>query len=497
MKYIVTSEEMKEYDNNTIEKIGVPALVLMERAALALRDKILEWISYEGRSEKKILIATGTGNNGADGLALARLLSEKGLKVSILECGQEKKATESYGQQKEILRYYPVTYLEDLSDLKDEYDVVVDGIFGVGLTREITGNAAEIITILNGFKGKKIAIDIPSGVHGTTGEIMGTAFLAEETVTFGFAKRGLCLYPGASKAGKITVADIGIDAHGFFGKEPEIFTYDEEPGALMPKRIRDGNKGIFGKVYILAGWETMAGAGILSAKACLQAGAGMVKVFCEEKNRCILQSAAAEVMYGNRDTLEKDAAWADVFVAGPGLGQSDEAAEALQTLMNLSKELNKPMVLDADALNLLAAGKVMAPKGLQMIMTPHIGELSKLTGKEISYIKTHLVEVAKAAALDYDSIMVCKDARTYVHGFRSVGYLNLTGNSGMATAGSGDVLSGVIAGLLAQGQKPFEAACVGVYLHGLAGDMAAGLHTEYGVTAMRIVSQIEDVMKGS
>ena len=190
MKYIVTSEEMREYDNNTIEKIGVPALVLMERAALALRDKILECISSQDRFEGKILIAAGPGNNGADGLALARLLSEKGLKVTILECGEGKKTTESYGRQKEILRHYPMVYLEDLSALKDEYDVVVDGIFGVGLTREITKNVAEIITVLNRLKGKKIAIDIPSGVHATTGEIMGTAFLAQETVTFGFAKRG-------------------------------------------------------------------------------------------------------------------------------------------------------------------------------------------------------------------------------------------------------------------------------------------------------------------
>ena len=498
MKYIVTSQEMKEYDNNTIEQIGIPALVLMERAALALRDRVMEQIKNLNRAFDKVrvLIAAGSGNNGADGLALARLLCEQKIHVTVLECGKSASATDSYKKQKEILAHYQVDHVKTDS-LKDDYDVIVDGIFGVGLTRDITEEMADIIDRLNQLSGWKLAIDIPSGICGTTGAVKGTAFCADETVTFGFGKRGLYLYPGANYCGKVFVADIGINERGFLGKDPAMFTYDEDPSALLPARKQDGNKGTFGKVLLLAGWETMAGAGVMAAKALLQTGAGMVKVCCSPENRCVLQAAVPEVMYGDKETLYKDAQWADVFVAGPGLGQSDEAASCLQSLLDLSFNMNKPMVLDADGLNLLAIGKIKAEKGYKLIMTPHLGELSRLTGKDISYIKTHLVEVAKEAALDYDSVMVCKDARTYVHGAGEAGYLNLTGNSGMATAGSGDVLSGVIGALLAQGMDLFEAACTGVYLHGLAGDAASGQYTEYGVTAMRIVSQIEEVMKGS
>ena len=498
MKYIVTSQEMKEYDNNTIEQIGIPALVLMERAALALRDRVMEQIQNLNRAydNVQVLIAVGSGNNGADGLALARLLCEQGIQVTVWECGKESSATESYKKQKEILEYYQVDFAKE-DTLKENYDVIVDGIFGVGLTRDITGEMADIIGRLNQLGGWNLAIDIPSGICGTTGAVKGIAFCADETVTFGFGKRGMYLYPGASYCGKVSVADIGINERGFMGKIPAMFTYDEDPCTLLPARKKDGNKGTFGKVLLLAGWETMAGAGVMSAKALLQTGAGMVKVCCSSENRCVLQAAVPEAMYGDKENLNKDAQWADIFVAGPGLGQSDEAAECLQRLLDLGFSMNKPVILDADGLNLLSCGKIKIEKGLKLIMTPHLGELSRLVGKDISYIKTHLVEVAKEAALDYDSVMVCKDARTYVHGSGEAGYLNLTGNSGMATAGSGDVLSGVIGALLAQGMDPFEAACTGVYLHGLAGDAASGQYTEYGVTAMRIVSQIEEVMKGS
>ncbi len=502
MKYLVTSSEMKEYDNNTIERIGMPALVLMERAAMAVHQHILDMVRKfctSGQTEKvyKILIAVGSGNNGADGLALARMLTEEGFEVTVVECGNIAHATENYMKQREILAYYDVQFLNNLDAVYDGYDFIVDSLLGVGLSRVVNGRYASMIAKLNQMHGVKIAIDIPSGIDGTTGAVMGIAFRADITVTFGFAKRGLYLYPGAEYAGKIYIEDIGINERAFFGHTPEMFMYDEDLDILLPARRKDGNKGTFGKVLLIAGWENMAGAGIMSSKAALQTGAGMVKVFCSEENRSTLQCAVPEVMIASRETLIKDIEWADVVAAGPGLGKSQEAAETLQVMLCETSAAEKPVLLDADALNLLAAGKIHIFKGQKLIMTPHAGELSRLTGKEISYIKSNIVEVAKDASLDYDSVMVCKDARTYVYVSGHAGYLNVSGNSGMATAGSGDVLSGIVAGLLAQGQDLFEAACTGVYLHGLAGDAAAEQVSEYGVTAMRIVAQIKDIMKGS
>ncbi len=501
MKYLVTSSEMKEYDNNTIERIGIPALVLMERAALAVRDCIMEKI--RGCTDRRctdrdcrVLIAVSCGNNGADGLALARLLSEEGMEVSVAESSDMTHATDNYLRQRKILRYYQVKFVQVSALLGKEYDVVVDGVFGVGLSRAVSGKYAEVIETLNRTSGMKVAIDIPSGICGTTGAVLGCAFKADMTVTFGFVKRGLVLYPGAEYAGEVRTAKIGIDEHAFFGHEPELFSFDESPEALLPKRKKDGNKGTFGKVLLIAGWETMAGAAVMSALAVLRTGAGMVKVLCGEENRKILQCAVPEAMSAGKDTLKRDIVWADVIIAGPGLGTSAEAAKVLQTAIDISGDM--PIILDADALNLLAAGRIKVGRGRKIVMTPHVGEMSRLTGKEISHIKSHIVEVAKAASLDYDSVMVCKDVRTCVAAPEEyLGYLNVSGNSGMATAGSGDVLAGVIGSLIAQGQKPFPAACTGVYLHGLAGDDAAKKHSEYGVTAMRIAAEIEEIMKGS
>lgn len=502
MKYIVTSAEMQEYDNNTIQRMGIPALVLMERAALAVRDEILRMAECSKDSRifrRKVLIAAGNGNNGADGLALARLLKEQGFEVSVLECGSIQRATESYKRQRDILGFFDICFLDDISEVQSEYDFVVDGIFGIGLTREVNGKYAEIIDILNRLSGIKVAIDMPSGIDGTLGTVLGCAFRADVTVTFGFGKRGLYLCPGAEYAGNIKVTEIGINKYGFFGHEPKMFTYDEDLSKLLPNRKRDGNKGTFGKVLLIAGWENMAGAAVMSAQAVLKTGAGMLKVFCGEKNRGVLQCTVPEAMYGDIDTLCKDIHWADVIVAGPGMGQSEEAAQVLKLLLENVKNKDKKLVLDADALNLLAGFKAAGEcaDGISAVMTPHIGELSRLTGKDISYVKSNLVEVAKEAALDYDSVMVCKDARTYVHGKEKAGYLNITGNSGMATAGSGDVLAGVIGGLLAQGQEEFEASCTGVYLHGLAGDAGAKKVSEYSLTATKLIAQIEEIMKGS
>lgn len=494
MKYLVTGKEMREYDNNTILYGGIDGLTLMERAAEALKKEILALKCY-----KKILIICGIGNNGGDGLALARLLSDADCEVSICIKGDLQKATESFCEQISRLKMYPVIRVDEAelkSKSKTAYDVVVDALFGVGLSRIITDTYSEVVKAMNRFNAFKIAVDIPSGISADTGKVLGCAFEADMTVTFAYGKIGLYQFPGASYAGKVKVYDIGIHDESFRGNIPDIFTYDVNPLDVMPVRKPDGNKGSFGKVLIIAGFETMTGAAILCARAAMETGAGMVKVLSPIENRSILQVAVPEVLYAaaNEWELEKALKWADVVIAGPGMGRSDLARELLAQLFDTA---DQPLIIDADALNLLSEDMVLTQKicayQSPKIMTPHMMEFARLTKKTILEVKDDCLSIAKILAKEYHSIVVCKDARTLVVREEGTCYMNLTGNNGMATAGSGDVLAGMIGSLLAQGLLSFEGACTAVYLHGLAGDISRNIYTEYGVTASRLVENIRNI----
>lgn len=501
VRFVVTAKEMKEYDNNTITRIGIPALVLMERAALKMQEEIWKHVP----NPASVLLVCGTGNNGADGLALARLLSEKGCKVLCCIIGDMQKCTEQFETQLMVLKHYPVKVLTNRQalDALEQYiridagfDVVVDALFGVGLSRLVEGDFAYALEAVNRLRGYKVAADIASGIHADTGKILGCAFQADLTVTFGFGKRGLFLYPGRDYSGQIVVADIGISEKSFFGQPPQVFVYDKNPQELLPARCGSGNKGTFGKVLIVAGFEQMAGAAVLSARAALEMGAGMVKVICAPQNRHILQSCVPEVLYDTCENIENSLQWADVVAIGPGLGKSREALEMLKRILETS---GLPLILDADALNLLSENEdvtalMRAYRG-SVVMTPHMGELARLTGKSIPFLKENIFREALLSAEHYQAIMVCKDAVTLVADpITSNIYMNISGNNGMATAGSGDVLTGIIAGLLAQAKDAFEAVALGVYLHGLAGDKAKDTYTEYGVTAGRIVENIKNLI---
>lgn len=492
IQFLVTGKEMKEYDNNTIEYGGISGLDLMENAAKALLEEISLPVHHQ-----KVLIVCGVGNNGGDGLALARMLSDKGCDVNVIIKGNMEKATDSFQHQRSLLDGYKIHWLD--ADKLDEtgpdgFDVIVDALFGVGLSRDITGTYAELIHSLNSCKAYKIAVDIPSGICADTGKVLGCAFKADLTVTFAFAKIGLYQYPGAAYAGKVVIKEIGITEEAFRENPPKFFAYNENPVELMPVRKPDGNKGTFGKVLVIAGFETMAGAAVLSARAALEMGAGIVKVLSPAHNRDIIQSAVPELLYGEPSELEKSLKWADVVVIGPGLGQKKDAGDILYDLLNKGQH---PLLMDADALNLLgkeeAIQKLAKNYAYPLIFTPHMMELSRLTGVNLKDLKDDCLSIAKKLSKEYHSVVVCKDAVTMVIRENHMTYLNLTGNSGMATAGSGDVLTGIIAGLLGQGEMPFEAASKGVYLHGLAGDKARDMYTEYGVTASRLIENIRSM----
>lgn len=485
MKYLVTAQEMKQYDKNTIEYLGIPGPVLMERAALAAEDFLKERFGAV-KERTKVLIFAGMGNNGGDGLALARLLAADGYAVAVKLVGDPERATEQWNGQWRTLQHFPVK--TDSNIAVSEYNVIVDALFGVGLSRPVEDYYAQAVKEMNAAEGFKLALDVPSGICSDTGRVLGCAFRADATITFGFCKRGLVMYPGAEYAGQIRTANVGIGQESFLGQFPEMYTYRRE-SAVLPARDPAGNKGTFGKVLLVAGSSGMAGAAILAAKAAYRAGAGMVKVITAEENRQILQQGIPEALYGSYRQLSESLDWADVIAIGPGIGREEQALQCLRTVIEKSR---KPVILDADALNLLSeeSGKMLASElrvqgeeGRAILLTPHVGELSRLLGRTISECKQDPLTCARALAERFHGVAVAKDARTIVCGEQGECYLNTTGNSGMATAGSGDVLTGVISGLLAQGTEAFKAAVNGVYLHGMAGELASKLHTEYGVMA--------------
>ena len=318
MRYLVTAEEMRKYDGNTIQRIGIPGMVLMERAAyetfLVLQEKGL-LVAGE-----KAFVLAGHGNNGGDGLALARMLIDAGMEVDLKLVGDEAKASEQWKEQRKILQAYPVKFVT--GDTSKIYHLVIDALFGVGISRKIEGEYAKAIEMVNAMKGFKVAMDVPSGIHSDDGSELGISFKADLTVTYGFVKRGLCLYPGCSSAGEVRLAPIGIGEQSFFGETPTCFTMDESMEELLPQRKADGNKGTFGKALVIAGSKNMAGAAILCARACYRLGAGMVKVLSQEENRVILQESLPEALLGmldDKEELWKSISWSDVICIGPGL----------------------------------------------------------------------------------------------------------------------------------------------------------------------------------
>lgn len=498
MEYIVSAEEMRRCDTNTIEKFQVPAAVLMERAALGIVEVILEKC---GKNSKKVLIAAGTGNNGADGIAAGRLLMQKGFQVTFFLAGDSTRLSELMKLQIKIIEAYGKKVCTSFPS--DEYDIIVDALFGIGLTRVLEGRLKETVRWLNESSAWKVSVDMPSGIHTDTGAVMGEAVKADATVTFAYRKLGMILYPGCDYAGEVSVKQIGITEESFEGVMPKNFCHNEEVRRLMPGRRKDGNKGTFGKVLVIAGSKNMSGACILSAAAAFRSGCGMVKVLTGSENKQILGVKLPEAMMALyedekelKEELRKGLEWADCILIGPGCGMGRETEEKLRTVI---EECEKPVVIDADGLNAVSENlrlynslkKSIMEKNRSVILTPHLGEFSRLRNKGVSVIKEALIEEAEQFAEEYGCVLVCKDARTIVCKQGKGNYLNVSGNCGMATAGSGDVLAGVITGLLAQGMNDYEAAVLGVYIHGKAGDLAAAEKNAYVLMAGDLIRQLD------
>lgn len=489
VEYLVNANEMRRCDAAIINKIGVPAMVLMEKAALGVVEEL-----YDGTFDlEKVVVVCGSGNNGGDGLAVARLLHLKGVDVTVLFVGKEQSSTTETKKQMEIVKNYDIKILKNL-DLKG-YTTIVDAIFGAGLSRAVEGNYKEVIKAMNGSKANMIAVDIPSGISADTGKVMGIAVKAEKTVAFAYKKLGLVLYPGADYAGVVKVKDIGITDVGFEGKYPRVYSYTKDDLEKVPKRCDYSNKGTYGKVLVIGGAINMSGAAYFAAKAAYKIGAGLVKVYTPKDNRTIIQTMLPEAIINTYDSenidiesLKNAISWASSIVVGPGMGMEKNTKFILDILLS---NADVPLVIDADGVNMIAKHpEILENHRDNIILTPHLREMARLIKKDIPHIQENLIEEAQKYAEKEKVICVLKDARTVVTDGSGSVYINQSGNNGMSTGGSGDVLTGVIAGLLAQGMANLEAATLGVYLHGLAGDRAAAKVGVYGVMADDIVDNI-------
>ena len=492
MKYLPTCEQMRRADLYTIEEIGVPSMVLMERAAL----EVVRCMEEEQLDFRKVLVICGSGNNGGDGYAIARLLHIKGHDVTIFFAGNSQKRSEENAQQAKIAAHYEIPVITNLGT--EEYSVIIDALFGTGLKREVTGHYREVLCSVNQMAGKKVAVDLPSGIHDTTGARMGIAFCADLTVAIAFPKRGLFLQEGNVCAGKILTGDIGISSETF-SEGTVTFGYEKQDLFLgFPKRKKNSHKGSYGKVLMIAGSKGMSGAAYLSAKAAYAVGAGLVQIYTHEENRVILQQLLPEVIITTYDTfdseqLEKLIQWADLIGIGCGLGKSDTAERVMQYTL---KRALVPCVVDADGINILSKHmEWIEETNALIVLTPHMKEMSRMLQCSVKELIEQRMEKLHAFVERYKVVCVLKDARTLVAKEHQNTYLNLSGNAAMAKAGSGDVLAGVIVGILAQQCEPYTSACLGVFLHGLAGDMARDKKGAYSVLASDLVAEISSVLK--
>lgn len=516
MKKLVNSKQMKAIDAYAIHTIGIPPLVLMENAAYSVVSCMEKSIS----KEDIILVVCGSGNNGGDGLAAARILLNRGYQVDVFLAGNPAHLSEETATQLKILENLEMVIWNHLEEVNfANYTILVDALFGIGLERDIEDEQAAVIAEMNTHEGIIFAVDMPSGISADDGKVKGTAVRADYTVTFGEEKVGQILFPGSEYCGTLVVTDIGFPPSAVDSVASEFYRYEKMDLARLPWRRAYSNKGTFGRVLIVAGAKNMSGAAYLSALAAYRTGAGLVEIMTVESNRLILQGQLPEAILTTinpdlldtteeKEKIKQAVGRSDVIVMGPGLGVSDKAKKVLD-LVTLYAQV--PLIVDADAINIAARyyntfplmrGNTCMrlnelnnslPKGT--ILTPHLLELARLMDQPVSDIQDNLLNTADTCTNDTDLIYVLKDARSVV-AYEDERYLNYSGNNGMATAGTGDVLTGILAALIAQGMDSFEAAKLGVYIHGLAGDVAAAKKNRYSMIASDVVNGLEDVLGG-
>ena len=469
---------MKEMDRETINS-GFPALLLMDTAGRGVANVAREYLD----TGDSVVVFCGKGNNGGDGFVAARFLDIWGYNVDIILVGKKNELSGNPQKNYHIcnlrdinVREYENLNKEETKEYIKKSSLVIDALLGTGLKGNVRGDYVDIIELINSYSQQVLAVDIPSGLDGEKGKVLGTAVKANTTVTMAFSKVGLCIYPGINYTGKVEIVNLGMpDCCINKVNYNHYMLTDKEAGELLPKRPANGHKGNFGKIGVIGGSPGMAGAPVLTGISALRVGCGLVKLAVPEEIQQIAHAHYPELLttkFTDNSEFDLDEInglinFSDVLAVGPGLGSSDNVRMLIKELLSSFK---LPVVLDADGLNAINNLQLLSKYKGDLILTPHPGEMARLVGKSIEEVNTNRIDIARNFACEYQVYLILKGAATVIALPDGDIYINPTGNEGMATAGSGDVLTGILAGLLGQGLNAKNASILAPYLHGLTAD---------------------------
>jgi len=494
---IVLAEQMRKIDNFCIENLLIPSIILMENAALKVLDNI-DINKYED-----ITIICGSGNNGGDGLALARHLFVMNKNVRVFIIGEKSKLTVDCEINYNILckMNIHVEFInsnEELNSLKkaiDKSSLLVDAILGTGLSREVKGILREAILLINNCSASILSIDIPSGLNSDTGEVLGCAVKAHRTVSFQYYKRGFLRYGAEAYTGEVVVEKIGIP--DLVKDEFSLKEFISEKSFIaeaIPVRGKQSHKGDFGRVSIIAGSRDFSGAAYIATEAAVRSGAGLVTLCCHDSIKEIMSNKLIEAMtvsFKDKERLNDILMKSDAIAIGPGMG---DCVETFKILKDVIQYTNCPIVIDADGINVLKNNlNILKGKRNQIVLTPHLGEMSRITGIPVETIKRNRVDIAKTFAKEYNVIVLLKGFNTVITDGDTL-VINTTGNSSMASGGMGDCLTGIITSFIGQGLEPLKAAYVAAYIHGYCGDILS--EKNYCVTAREVINKLPLAIKG-
>lgn len=509
---VATASQMQNLDRRAIQEFGIPGIVLMENAGRATAEAIVR--HFPDCGTRKVIVFAGPGNNGGDGFVIGRHLLNRGVEVTALLLSSRDKVSgdarinlELYEKLRPLQEVHDFEALERYHDEVGRAGVLVDAMFGTGLKSEVTGFYREVIELLNRLPTPVVAVDIPSGLDATTGKVLGVAVKAELTVTFGLPKLGLVLAPGSDLAGTLEVADISIPR---FLVEEEQITVDlleaSELFSLLKPRRSDAHKGHYGHVLVIAGSVGKTGAAAMTSESALRIGAGLVTAAIPASLNPIMEVKLTEVMTEPLpETVAQSlstSAWPrirhlmegkKVIAVGPGISTHPETVALVRQIVAGS---TVPLVIDADGVNAVAeAPQVLKEAQAPVVLTPHPGEMARLAHCSIAEVQANRLETAQEFARRYGVGVVLKGARTIIADPAGQAFINPTGNPGLASGGTGDVLTGMIAGLASQGLSLTDASRLGVFLHGMIADRVAASIGEMGLTAMDLVAGIAPALK--
>lgn len=496
------AEQMRAVDRAASEIAGIPSIVLMENAAMACVREIEKSFSIKGL---RAAIFCGRGNNGGDGFAIARHLNNMGADVSVyLVCGSDFKGDALVNFEIISKMDIDIETVSDTDNLKYiilSNDIVVDAIYGTGIHGAVSGISYDVINEINEYARHTLSVDVPSGINSDSGEICGICIKADKTVTFAAYKVGMLMFPAADYTGEVVVADISVPEYILEEQRLNINVTDEKfVRENFPKRENNSQKGDYGKVLVIAGSVGMTGAAYLASQSAVISGSGLVTLALPSGLNNAMEAKTTEVMTVPLAEIDGHIAEraieiildrvdrADAVLIGPGAGRSSDITAILERVLEYSKI---PVIIDADVINAAAKNmNILSECTCPVIFTPHTVEMSRLTGLDTEYIEENRLTVSQEFAEEYGVIVILKGHHTVVTGQDGTQYINTTGNSGLATGGSGDVLAGIIASIAARGVRSASAAVMSVYIHGMAGDIARDKYGIDSVTAAKVMECI-------